>query len=180
MSSSSSDSSGGGGNNPQSLTREERRMSRVFVSQPFEVKVSDSENIDMAELEFQDIDVSKDSYEARIFLNNTAANHDTERTKENGYAGSLHVFAHGSRCYGGPGHCDVKERQGMYDLRSSHPRALANLYLDVTEKVKEEVSKKKGRLITITIVPVLMSAYEMTDRVNVLKFKGLSLNIHNK
>lgn len=154
-------------------------MSKVFVSEPFEVKVSDPENIETAELEFQDIDVSKDSFEARIFLNNPAANHDTKRTKENGYSGSLHVFAHGSRCYGGPGHCDVKERQGMYDLRSSHPRALANLYLDITEKVKEEVAKE-GRLITVTIVPVLMSAYEMTDRVNVLKFKGLSLNIHSK
>lgn len=179
MSSSTSDNSGGSNSNPQSLTKEERRMSKVFVSEPFEIKVSDPENIEMAELEFQDIDVSKDSFEARIFLNNTAANHDTERTKENGYAGSLHVFAHGSRCYGGPGHCDVKERQGMFDLRSSHPRALASLYLDVTEKVREEVSKN-GRSITVTIVPMLMSAYEMTDRVNVLKFKGLLLNIHNK
>lgn len=57
MSSSTSNNSSSN-NNPQSLTREERRMSRIFVSQPFEVKVSDPENIEMAELEFQDIDVS--------------------------------------------------------------------------------------------------------------------------
>jgi uncharacterized ferritin-like protein (DUF455 family) len=174
----SSSSARASDSNPKSLTKEERRMSRVFVSQPFKVKIRNPDNIEMAELEFQNIDVSKDSFDARVFLNNPSANHDTQTTSENGYAGSLHVFAHGSRCYGGPGHCDIKERQGMYDLRSSHPRALATLYLDVTEKVKEEISKK-GDSITVTIVPMLMSAYEMTDRVNVLKFQGLSLNIHS-
>jgi hypothetical protein len=39
--------------------------------------------------------MARGSFEGRVFLNNPAADEDTPRTAEAGYAGSYHVYAHG-------------------------------------------------------------------------------------
>ncbi len=111
------------------------------------------------------MDTSKESYEARIFVNNPKANHDTIKSDRNGYAGSLHVFGHGSLCFGGPGHCKPEELQGMYDARSSSDLKPFDQYLRITDHIKKICGKNTE--ITITIVPILASFNESTDLVNV-------------
>jgi hypothetical protein len=74
---------------------------RIFTSQPMLIKVRDPKKIHKADLEFEEIDRFGQSYEARIFLNNPKASHDTQKTVKNGYAGSFHLFGHGGLCLGG-------------------------------------------------------------------------------
>src|SRR5437868_12271147 len=47
-----------------------------------------------ADLEIRGIYHGEASYEGRIFFNNPAANEDTAKTTENGYAGSFYIFGH--------------------------------------------------------------------------------------
>jgi hypothetical protein len=156
----------------------QKYLSKIFVSKPIPIKTRDPEKIHTAELEFRDLDHSKESFEARIFINNTKAGHNTPKTEKQGYAGSLYVFGHGTRCWGGPMHCQVKERFGLYDIRSSNQLKPTDIYLPITEQLKK-VCKTHSE-ITITVVPIMMSFDEMADEVNVLNVKGISLNIHDK
>ncbi len=156
----------------------QKYSSKIFVSKPIPVKVRDRDKIHSAELEFHGLDHSKESFEARVFINNPKADHHTSKIEKQGYAGSLYVFAHGTRCWGGPMHCQVKERFGPYDLRSSHRLTPTDIYLPITEQIKK-VCKTHSE-ITVTVVPIIMSFDEMADEVNVLNCKGISLNIHGK
>jgi hypothetical protein len=108
--------------------KDEEYRSRIFLSNPIPIKVRNPDKIGLAELEFKELVHNKESFEARVFLNNPEADHHTSKTAKNGYAGSLFVFGHGSRCWGGPGHCQVKERSDPYDLRSSPIQAIRQLF----------------------------------------------------
>jgi hypothetical protein len=156
----------------------QKYLSKIFVSKHIPLKVRDPEKVHVAELKFHDLDHSKESFEARVFINNPKADHRTSKTEKQGYAGSLYVFGHGTRCWGGPMHCQVKERFGPYDLRSSHQLTPTDIYLPITERIKK-VCKTHSE-ITVTIVPIMMSFDEVADEVNVLNFKGISLNVHGK
>jgi tyrosinase len=109
-----------------------------------------------ADIEFEGVDHSGSTYEARIYLNNPDAHGDTEPTAENGYAGSFYVFGHGG-CYGDQGHCDVVER-GPYDPRPPHGLSPTRKVVIATDAVRRAASQ--GKAVSITVVPVLMSTTE--------------------
>jgi len=93
-------------------------------------------------------------------------------------AGSFFVFAHGGKCYGGPGHCKPVPRSNIYDLRASHPLTPGYALVRITKYLKKIVKEKDS--ITVTVVSFPMSYNEMADMENLLKFKKLRLVIHDK
>jgi hypothetical protein len=111
-----------------------------------------------ADIEFEGVEHSGSSYEARVFLNNPEANAGTETTPEAGYAGSYYVFGHGG-CYGDEGHCDIRPR-GPYDPRPPHGLLPTRKVLIATNAVRK--AKGENSVLTVTVVPRLMST---TDRV---------------
>lgn len=153
-------------------------QANVFISNPIPIKIKSIERIVKADLEFDDIDVTGQSFVAHVFLNNKKANQDTPRTPDTGYAGSFSVFAHGGRCYGGPGHCEPTPRTNIYDLRASHPLTPGYALLGITDQIKKIAKEKKE--VTVTVVPVATSYNEMADMKNLLKFKKLRLVIYDK
>lgn len=155
---------------------------KVFVSGEIPIRIVNPDRINKADLEFEDVDHSNQSYEARIFLNNPNANRETPLTNEMGYAGSFFVFGHGGRCYGGLGHCKVREVSNPYDIRRGNPMTPAYAFVRVTEQVKKIVAQKKNGII-VTVVPVAQGydeENEIADLVNLFKFKNLRLIIYDK
>jgi hypothetical protein len=114
------------------------------------------EGFSRADLEFEGVDHSGSSYEARVYLNNPDANADTDPTDENGYAGSYYVFGHGG-CYGDQGHCDIVERS-PYDPRPPHGLLPTRKVVIATDAVQRAASQ--GKALSITVVPILMSTTE--------------------
>lgn len=154
---------------------------KVFVSKEIPINVKDPEKIYKADLEFEDIDHSKQSYEARIFLNHPNANRETPTTDEFGYAGSFYIFGHGGRCYGGPGHCEVRESSNPYDIRNSHPMTPGYVFVRITEQLKKVAQKNNS--VIVTVVPVAQGYDEddaLSDMENLLRFKNLRLTIYDK
>ena len=150
----------------------------IFVSDKMQIKVKSIDRIEKADLEFEDIDITGQSFVAHVFLNNIEAKHDTPKTPEKGYAGSFSVFAHGGRCYGGPRHCEPTPRTNIYDFRSSHPLTPGYALLRITEHVKKIA--KENKTLTVTVVSFATGYDEMTDMKNLLKFKKLRLDIYDK
>ena len=109
-----------------------------------------------ADIEFEGVDHSGSTYEARVYLNNPDAHPNTESTAENGYVGSYYVFGHGG-CYGDQGHCDVVER-GPYDPRPPHGLSPTRKVVIATDAVRRAAAQGTG--VSITVVPVLMSTTE--------------------
>jgi hypothetical protein len=106
-----------------------------------------------ADLIFEGVDHAGPSFEARVFLNNAEATEATPRRPENGYAGSFHIFGHGS-CFGDAGHCDVTDRgKAAYDLRGNHPLTPAQKVLIITDALKQ-VLDRDGELHHVKVVPV--------------------------
>lgn len=101
-----------------------------------------------AELVFYGVDHSGDSYEARVFLENSEASIDTPRDIEAGYAGSFSVFGHGG-CYGEEGHCDVDRMyRDEFDLRPPHPLTPLTKTADITTALR----KLGKREVRVTVV----------------------------
>jgi hypothetical protein len=108
-----------------------------------------------AHIEFEGVDRSGSSHEGRVFVNNPDADGETDRTAENGYAGSFYVFGHGG-CYGDQGHCDVLPR-GPYDPRPPHNLLPVKKVVPATEAIRAA-----GDEVRVTVVPILS---ETTDKV---------------
>jgi hypothetical protein len=109
-------------------------------------------NFKRADLVMSDVEHGGHSYEARIFLNNTAATADTPLTLDQGYAGSFHIFGHGG-CFGDVGHCEVTDRgKSATDKRGPHPLTPIRKELTVTDPLRAVL--QKGKLETVTIVPI--------------------------
>jgi hypothetical protein len=125
-----------------------------------------------ADLEFIDVDHSGASFEARVFVNNANANENTPTTEANGYAGSFSIFGHGG-CFGDVGHCEVHERRDEFDFRPTHALAPAKKVVVATQAISRAVELKAD--ITITVVPVVKSWTDKSDRDNVLKFDHINL-----
>jgi len=126
-----------------------------------------------ADLEFEDVDHSGASFEARIFVDNPRADQYTPQTAQYGYAGSFNIFGHGG-CFGDVGHCELHERR-PYDPRPEHPLTPARRkVVIVTDTVRRLVSAGRTSM-TLTIVPVITGGTARCDFVNVLKFKQVSL-----
>lgn len=108
--------------------------------------------ISRADLVLVDTEHGGHTFEARVFLNNPAANADTPLTPDSGYAGTLHVFGHGG-CFGDAGHCEVNERgKSPTDLRGLHPLTPMRKEITVTEALKRVL--QSGDLKTVTLVPL--------------------------
>jgi hypothetical protein len=120
-----------------------------------------------ADLKFVEVDHSGATFEARVFLNNPAADENTPKTPDAGYAGSFYVFGHGG-CFGDEGHCDVPKQQRPNDLRDPHPLVPKDFTVSITEALRRQL--EKGPEIQITVVPVVMAATDKCDLTNVLKF----------
>ena len=153
--------------------------SRIFTTE-ISLSLKDPQKINRAVLEFHGINHSGPSYEARVFLNNKNANEKTKKTEVNGYVGSFHIFGHGGRCYGGPGHCAIPpgDISDPYDLRRSHP--LTPTYRNVTITTLLKKLAKKYNKITVTIIPIAKSYDEMADMENLFQFEKLALITYNK
>ncbi|WP_179365115.1 hypothetical protein [Nitrosarchaeum sp. AC2] len=144
------------------------------------VSLKDSKNITRATLEFHGINHAGPSYEARVFLNNKNANEKTKKSESTGYVGSFYIFGHGGRCYGGPGHCKIpqKDSDDPYDIRRSNPLTPTFRYITITRQLQKLV--KKTNKIALTVVPIPKSYNEMADFENLLQFEKLSLITYDK
>ena len=125
-----------------------------------------------ADLEFIDVDHSGASYEARVFINNPSANENTPTTEASGYAGSFNIFGHGG-CFGDVGHCEVHEMRDEFDFRPEHPLTPAKKVVIATEAITRAAQLAEN--MTITVVPVVKSWTDKSDRQNVLKFDHINL-----
>jgi hypothetical protein len=125
-----------------------------------------------ADIEFHELDHSGASFEGRVFLNNSGADGDTEKTPANGYAGSFHVFGHGG-CFGDEGHCDVRPRR-TYDPRPAHPLTPATKVVIATEAVRGAVGGG-SEAMTVTVVPVVTSLTGKCSADDVLSFESVRI-----
>jgi hypothetical protein len=125
-----------------------------------------------ADLEFIDVDHSGASFEARVFINNPNADENTPTTEATGYAGSFSIFGHGG-CFGDVGHCEVTERRDEFDFRPTHALAPAKKIVVATQAISRAAELKTD--ITITVVPIVKSWTDKSDRDNVLKFDHINL-----
>ncbi|MEA2332914.1 MAG: hypothetical protein QOH58_3052 [Thermoleophilaceae bacterium] len=123
-----------------------------------------------ADLLFQGVDHSGESFEARVFLNNTEADESTPMDDDHGYAGSFVIFGHGG-CAGDEGHCEIPELpDDIDDLRFPHPLHPADKPVIVTEALR----RVEGDTLTITVVPVLPGE-EAPRRADVLFFDRIDI-----
>jgi len=129
-----------------------------------------------AVLEFHKVDHSGASFQGRVFFNNPEANEQTPQTLENGNAGRFHIFGHG-RCWGDPGHCCVPTERRAFDPRSPHPLTPREVQVDVTQALQNVA--RKSEPLKITVVPVIYSAPEESDRKDCFHFDGLTLKLRS-
>jgi hypothetical protein len=120
-----------------------------------------------ADLVFDGLDHSGVSFEARVFVNNEAADEQTPKAADNGYAGSFHIFGHGG-CFGDVGHCEVHGNPRRYDPRPAHPLTPARKVLIATSAIRKAMAQ--GKEMTVTIVPIVRAGTPRCDYENVLKF----------
>lgn len=125
-----------------------------------------------ADLEFNELDHSETSFEARIFLNNPNASDTTPKTLDNGYAGSFHIFGHGG-CYGDEGHCTVAPRR-RHDPRPAHPLTPAKKAVIATEAIRRAL-QADHQSVVLTVVPVITSLNERCSTENVLQFSEIKI-----
>ena len=151
---------------------------KTFTSKPVPVDFAGPEHrYNRADLVIDGIFHSEASYEGRVFLNNPEADEKTPRTLDQGYAGSFHIFGHGG-CLGDPGHCEVNEHnREAYDFRPPHPLTPAKKSVTVTDALR--AAAKKGKTVTITIVPVVAAANELCDTDNVFRFGNMQFVTYN-
>lgn len=156
---------------PRSLGAPRRgtKPAKIFTSAPVAIDFAGPDHrYARADLEISGIYHGEASYEGRIFLNNPKADEKTQKTLENGYAGSFHIFGHGG-CLGDPGHCEVHEdAREAYDSRYPHPLTPATKRVIVTGALRAVAETAKT--VTVTVVPVVTAANELCDTENVFRF----------
>lgn len=116
---------------------------RVFTSAPIRLRTGPrGRNFQRADIIFEGVDQSGPSFEARVFLNNPDANHETEMTPKNGYAGSFHVYGYGLW----PGDLTVDDTPPS---GSRKPRAPITKYIVATEALRTALAE--GDNVTVTV-----------------------------
>jgi tyrosinase len=125
-----------------------------------------------ADIEFDGVDHTGPSFEARVFFNKTTAEAERDRTAANGYAGSFYVFGHGN-CFGDVGHCDVRDRRS-YDPRPAHPLTPAKKVVIATDAVRHALAG--GASIAISVIPVVRDGAGGAEaEQDVLKFEKVRI-----
>jgi len=130
-----------------------------------------------ADLEFRGVDHSGPSFEARVYLDNSAADAGTGRDPAAGYAGSFHVFGHGG-CFGELGHCDIPQGpRGPYDLRFRHQLTPQFKTVIVTDALRTIMGKRARKTVTVTVVPIVRdNPVSLAGKVrDPLRFESVSL-----
>jgi hypothetical protein len=125
-----------------------------------------------ADLVFDGVDHSGVTFEARVFINNEAADEKTPKTADSGYAGSFHIFGHGG-CFGDVGHCEVRGSPRRYDPRPAHPLTPARKVLIATPAIRRAMVQ--GNEMSVTVVPIVRAGTPRCDYENVLKFDRLQV-----
>jgi len=124
-----------------------------------------------ADLHFDGVDHSGDSYEGRVFLDNPEADPTTPRELESGYAGSINVFGHGP-CFGDEGHCEVPTGPiHPFDYRRPHPLNRQLMVVTITDGLLHRIDAG-AEAIDVTVVPT--NDYD-EDLGEILAFERLSL-----
>jgi tyrosinase len=150
----------------------EKITAQRYVSPKMSLENLDSE-FKRADLIFDGLDHSGASFEARVFLNNEAANDETPPLPENGYAGSFYIFGHGG-CFGDDiTHCQIRGLPRPYDPRPAHPLTPARKVLIATDAIRQALGR--GTEMTVTVVPVVTAGTPKCDYENVLKFDRVSV-----
>jgi tyrosinase len=125
-----------------------------------------------ADIEFEGVDHAEASFEARVFLNNPTADQSTAMSNQAGFAGTFNIFGHGG-CFGDVGHCDVTGPRRPFDPRPAHPLTPARKVVIATEPLRRAL--KKAPKVTVTVVPIVLSATEKCDLQKVLKYSKVSI-----
>ena len=151
---------------------------KTFTSKPVRIDFAAPDHrFSSADLEINGIYHGEASFEGRVFLNNPKADYTTPRNRENGYAGSFHIFGHGG-CLGDPGHCDVDEHgREAYDFRPPHPLTPATKRVSVTDTLRD-LAKTQNE-VTVTVVPVVTAANELCDTENVFRCADMRFISYN-
>ncbi|MGH9719643.1 MAG: hypothetical protein ACRD8O_05485 [Bryobacteraceae bacterium] len=144
---------------------------KSYVSPPISTQYLDND-FARADLVFEGVDHSGVSFEARVFLNNKTATEGTPTRADSGYAGSFHIFGHGG-CFGDVGHCDVRGLPRPYDPRPAHPLSPARKVVIATDAIRKAM--RRGKSVTVVIVPVVLSGTEKCDFENVVKLDRVSI-----
>jgi hypothetical protein len=100
-----------------------------------------------AELVFRGVEQAGPSFEARVFLNNPAADETTKGTPEAGYAGSFHVYGYGE--HPPPAMAEAKASRAP----GGAPVAPIEKRLRVDEAALRTALERSDEL-TVTVVPV--------------------------
>ncbi|HWX46237.1 MAG TPA: hypothetical protein VNY52_13070 [Solirubrobacteraceae bacterium] len=142
-----------------------------FTSQPLDNPARKGQpDFARADIVFYGVDHSGPSFEARIFLNNPAADLSTPREEASNFAGSFTVFGHAG-CAGDAGHCEVpRGPRDPFDRRPPHPLTPQIKTVIVTEALRRVAEGK----LTITVVPVRPGA-NGAEVVDALEFERFSL-----
>jgi tyrosinase len=130
-----------------------------------------------ADLEFRGVDHSGPSFEARVYLENPAADERTGRDEGAGYAGSFWVFGHGG-CFGETGHCDVPTGpRGPYDHRLPHQLTPQFRTVIATEALRRALRAGDADTFSVTVVPIVYEnpASQVGDVSDPLRFESVSL-----
>jgi tyrosinase len=124
---------------------------QAFTSHPIDNPARTGQpEFERADLVFYGVDHSGPSFEARIFLNNPAADLSTPRDDASHYAGSFTVFGHAG-CAGDVGHCDVPTSpKDPFDRRPPHPLTPQTKTVIVTHALRK-ISEDQ---LTIVVIPV--------------------------
>src|ERR1700674_5667719 len=99
-------------------------MVRTYTSPPIDLgPQAAGRQFQRADIELEGVDHRGASFEARVFLNNPAANAATPTTPEQGYAGSFHVYGFGLP----PEELRERDRAAGAGGRQGRPREAAGL-----------------------------------------------------
>jgi hypothetical protein len=127
-----------------------------------------------ADLKLSEVKHAGASFEARVFLNNTAANEDTPTVRQAGYAGSFYVFGHGG-CFGDEGHCDIPITKRPFDFRPPHPLTPITKYVTITDPLKDALAISNEVTVTIVSIVKAKTANDKFNTEDVLRFKSLEI-----
>lgn len=100
------------------------------------------------DLVFGGVEQAGPSFEARVFLNNPAADESTRTAPETGYAGSFHVYGYGELAP--PAIAEAKQKQP----KGNGPVAPIEKRMHVDEAAVRAALERSEEL-TVTVVPVL-------------------------
>lgn len=110
---------------------------RVFPSVAIPVAAEEASSVERADIVVTGVEQAGPSFELRVFVNNPAADSDTEPVPESGYAGSIYVYGYGQPPVPGSGVA---------------PHLPMTRYVVATDAIRAAAAQ--GPTATVTVVPV--------------------------